>query len=238
MLNQTNLSSEIFIEEESEEISLGDRSTITTNVSSISIEPNSPNSSTRHNRGGSQNLEVSTTNIENENYRRQQHKAMRDLRRASYSVRIISVFYWLFGVFSYIRDWRLVFTFGFLFNIVGFYGAHTYNRRLIFIYMCWVAVDVIFQVIYLIIDTVGETEHSPLTFLLTIVIVAFPSYFVYYLYLFYMALPRSGIRTFQQLRADDMNIPMNNLVIGGGRDDGDGDGGSGVVIGVGNADAV
>jgi len=125
-----------------------------------------------------------------------EHTQYLKMQSIAFIIKLVSVVGFLFSIYSYvIRAWWLLFSFGWLFNPVGFYGAHTYQRRFIIAYVGHLLVDLIFQFAYMFVTL---SFYGGPGIILSIFFIMVEGYFTYYVFQFYKQLPRDGMRTFQR----------------------------------------
>jgi len=125
-----------------------------------------------------------------------EHSRYLELQRIAFTIKLLCVIGFLFCIYSYvIRAWWLLFSFGWLFNPIGFCGALYFKRTFILAFMVGLVVDAIFQVAYMFVTL--NTYGGP-GVILSLFFIFVQGYFLYYVYQFYKQLPQDGMRSFQR----------------------------------------
>jgi len=113
------------------------------------------------------------------------------LQRAAFIIKLVIAIGFLFCIYSYIvRAWWLLFSFGWLFNPIGFYGAQYFKKRFILAFMVWLVVDAVFQFAYMFVTL---NSYGGPGVILSLFFIFVQGYFLYYVFQFYKQLPRDGI---------------------------------------------
>jgi len=129
------------------------------------------------------------------------------IQRISFLIKMIAILDWIFSIYSYVvRAWWLLFSFGWLLNPVGFYGAHTYNRRYILVFIGYLILDTIFQLAYMF---ATMKDYGPIAVVLSLFFACVEGYLVYYVFQFYKILPRHGW-TVQNLQNKTNGVSMDS----------------------------
>jgi len=114
-----------------------------------------------------------------------------DMKRRAFTIKVLCVIDFIFAIYGIaFQIWWL--GGGLLFAPVGFWGAHRYDKRFVLVYIIYLLLDMILQIIFAFVDI------TPLLIVLTILILGIQLFIVYYVYQFYKKLPREGIRAFSE----------------------------------------
>jgi len=127
-----------------------------------------------------------------------------ELKKTGTIIKALAILLMFFSIMSYFSEaWWLLFSFGFIFNPLGYYAAHYLQRRKFLMFMGYLVVDIVFRLGFL---------FSHLSYLggfgvfLSLLFDALEGYMVWFCFNFYKKMPRDGRETFREFFLNDQGL--------------------------------
>ncbi|KAF2072750.1 hypothetical protein CYY_005938 [Polysphondylium violaceum] len=127
-----------------------------------------------------------------------------ELKKTGTIIKALAILLMFFSIMSYFSEaWWLLFSFGFIFNPLGYYAAHYLQRRLFLMFMAYLVVDIVFRLGFL---------FSHISYLggfgvfLSLLFDGLEGYMVWFCFNFYKKMPRDGRETFREFFLNDQGL--------------------------------
>ncbi|PRP86088.1 hypothetical protein PROFUN_03075 [Planoprotostelium fungivorum] len=134
------------------------------------------------------------------------YSAYLDLKKKSFSVQIFCLLDFAISLYSLIFRKAWYTGLGVLIAVIGFWGARTYRRQFVTIYLLYILLDLFLEMIY-----VARWSEETLAVVLSVLIMGIRSVTGIFVFQFHKLMPLEGAKAFNSFTTTSNDIPMTAM---------------------------